>query len=126
LAIYLGSVFLITCAAILALQQLSEASDNRERYELLRKIGTEKRMINQSILFQVFLYFMMPLGLAIIHSIIGLKVANDVIRMVGEMNIVGNLIITACFILVIYGGYFMATYFGVKAIVAPQSGRKKE
>jgi putative ABC transport system permease protein len=126
LAIYLGFVFLITCAAILALQQLSEASDNRERYELLRKIGTEKRMISQSIFFQVFLYFMMPLGLAIVHSIVGLKVANDVIRMVGEMDIVRNLVITAFFILVIYGGYFLATYFGVKAIVAPQSGRKSE
>ncbi|BES63858.1 ABC transporter permease [Gottschalkiaceae bacterium SANA] len=126
LSIYLGFVFLITCAAILALQQLSEAADNRERYELLRKIGTEKKMINQSIFFQVFLYFMMPLGLAIVHSIVGLKVANDVIRMVGEMDIVGNLLITAVFILVIYGGYFLATYLGVKAIVAPKFGRTRE
>ncbi len=126
LSIYLGFVFLITCAAILALQQLSEATDNRERYELLRKIGTEKKMINQSIFFQVFLYFMMPLGLAIVHSIVGLKVANDVIRMVGEMDIVGNLVVTALFILVIYGGYFLATYLGVKAIVAPEFGRTRE
>lgn len=126
LAIYLGFVFLITCAAILALQQLSEAADNRERYELLRKIGTEKKMINQSIFFQVFLYFMMPLGLAIVHSIVGLKVANDVIRIVGEMDIVGNLVITALFVLVIYGGYFLATYLGVKAIVAPGFGRTRE
>jgi putative ABC transport system permease protein len=126
LAIYLGFVFLITCAAILALQQLSEAADNRERYDLLRKIGTEKGMINQSIFFQVFLYFCMPLGLAIVHSIVGLKVANDVIRMVGEMDIVGNLVITSSFILVIYGGYFLATYLGVKAIVAPAFDRTRE
>ncbi len=126
LAIYLGFVFLITCAAILALQQLSEAADNRERYELLRKIGAEKKMVNQSIFFQIFLYFMMPLGLAIVHSIVGLKVANDVIRLLGDMDIVGNLVITAFFILVIYGGYFLATYLGVKAIVAPESGGMKE
>ena len=124
LAIYLGFVFLIACAAILALQQLSEAADNRARYELLRKIGTEKRMVNQSIFFQIFLYFGMPLGLAIVHSVVGLKVANDVIRLVGKMDIVGNLVITAAFILLIYGGYFLATYWGVKAIVAPQYERK--
>lgn len=124
LAIYLGFVFLIACAAILALQQLSEAADNRARYELLRKIGAEKRMVNQSIFFQIFLYFGMPLGLAIVHSVVGLKVANDVIRLVGQMDIVGNLVITAAFVILIYGGYFLATYWGVKAIVAPQSGRK--
>lgn len=126
LAIYLGFVFLIASAAILALQQLSEAADNRARYELLRKIGADKRMVNQSIFFQVFLYFFMPLGLAIVHSVVGLKVANDVIRMVGEMDIVGNLMITALFILVIYGGYFLATFLGVKVIVAPQSDRIRE
>ena len=123
LAIYLGFVFLIACAAILALQQLSEANDNRARYELLRKIGTDRHMINQSIFFQVFLYFVMPLGLAIAHSVVGLKVANDVIRLIGQMDIVGNIVGTALFILVIYGGYFFATVWGVKAIVAPQSGR---
>lgn len=45
--IYVGIVFLITCAAILALQQLSEASDNTERYRLLRRLGTSGRMIDR-------------------------------------------------------------------------------
>ena len=81
-----GICFLVTCAAISALQQLSEAADNRDRYELLRKIGAERRMINQSFFFQVFLYFMMSSGLAIVHSIVGLKVASDVIRIVWKMD----------------------------------------
>lgn len=57
LALYLGVVFLITAAASLALQQLSEASDNIERYRLLRKIGTENSMINRALFTQILIYF---------------------------------------------------------------------
>ena len=117
LAIYIGIIFLITSAAVLALQQLSESSDNVQRYGLLRKIGVERSMINSSLLKQIAIYFFMPLGLAIVHSIVGLHVANNVVNMLGHLNIVSNTVFTAVFIVVIYGGYFLATYFGSKSII---------
>ena len=43
LGIYLGIIFIITSAAVLALQQLSDSSDNIERYRLLKKIGVDRR-----------------------------------------------------------------------------------
>ena len=70
IGIYLGTVFMIASAVILALQQLSQANDNKKRYLILSKIGTEQRMINRSILLQIAIYFMMPLALAIVLSLI--------------------------------------------------------
>lgn len=117
LAIYLGLVFLVTCVAILALQQLSEATDNKRRYDLLSKIGTEKEMIKKALLTQIFIYFLMPLGLAIIHSIVGLSSANEIIKLYGKVDLLQSNFITMGFFVVIYGGYFLATYIGCKNII---------
>ena len=117
IAIYIGFVFLITSAAVLALQQLSESSDNIERYKLLREIGTEEKMINKALFSQVFIYFMMPLGLAIIHSVVGISVANNVVKMVGNLDILSNTVFTALIFLIIYGGYFIATFLSCKNMI---------
>ncbi|TCZ80174.1 ABC transporter permease [Paenibacillus albiflavus] len=112
LAIYIGIVFLITSVAILALQQLSESTDNLERYHLLKKIGVEQQMIHRSVFTQIEIYFLMPLALAIVHSIVAINAANQVIFQFGSMDISTDTIITALSILVIYAGYFFATYLG--------------
>ncbi len=116
-AIYIGIVFLITSAAVLALQQLSESSDNVGRYRLLRKIGVDKKMINHSIFTQIAIYFLMPLALALVHAVVGIRVANRAIEQFGDINALGSILFVAAFLIVIYGGYFLATYLGSKAIV---------
>lgn len=117
IAIYIGAVFLITCAAVLALQQLSENSDNVERYNLLRKIGADERMINHAMLAQIVIYFMVPLSLALVHSYIGVKVASNVIATLGNVNALNGILASAVAILIIYGGYMLATYLGSKAVI---------
>lgn len=117
LGTYIGIVFLITSGAVLALQQLSEAADNIERYNLLRKIGTERSMINKALFTQIGIYFLMPLGLAIVHSIVGLKVSNDVIKEFGNASMVENIIVASIFICIVYGAYFLATFMGAKNII---------
>ncbi|MFS0784569.1 FtsX-like permease family protein [Bacillus sp. 1P06AnD] len=117
LGIYLGIVFLISSAAILALQQLSEASDNLERYRMLKKIGVTKKSINRSIFWQIFIYFMMPLALAIVHSVFGIQVVNQLIVLFGESSVLIPSLITGLILIIVYGGYFLATYTGYKNIV---------
>lgn len=117
LAIYIGIVFLITSAAVLALQQLSESADNVQRYRLLKKLGAEEKMVNRALFTQIFIYFMMPLALAIVHSVVGLTVANQIVRQFGNLDMVANTIFTAGIIILIYGGYFLATYFGCKTMI---------
>lgn len=121
LALYLGFIFLITSAAVLALQQLSESADNIERYNLLRKIGVGESMINKSIFAQVGIYFIVPLSLAIVHSIVGLKVSADIVAIFGDGNMKNYVFITAAILLVVYGGYFLSTYVGVKKMNASKS-----
>ena len=111
LAIYIGSVFLIASAAVLALQQLSEAADNIDRYALLRKIGVDEEMINRSILVQIAIYFMIPLSLAIVHSIVGLKISSTIVGVFGNASIMPKIA------LIIYGGYFIAAYNGAKKML---------
>lgn len=118
LAIYLGLVFMITCAAILAIQQLSEAEDNKQRYKLLAKLGADEKMLNRALLIQVACYFVLPLLLAVCHSIVGLMAANKVIKLLGEMDIWGSIMATAIFVIVIYGAYFGLTYMGSKNIIS--------
>ncbi|SHI81589.1 putative ABC transport system permease protein [Clostridium cavendishii DSM 21758] len=121
LGIYIGIIFLITSAVLLALQQLSESADNIERYKLLKKIGVDDEMINKTILFQVGIYFLLPLILALIHAIVGLKVAKVVVDMLGTGEVKGQLIVTTVLFVIIYGGYFLITYTGAKKMVKSNS-----
>lgn len=115
--LYLGIIFLISSAAVLALQQLSEASDSADRYNSLRRIGAPNSMINKSIFIQTLAYFMLPLVLGIVHSIVGICVASDFIELFGRGSIVESSLITMGAIIIIYGGYFVTTYISYKNIV---------
>lgn len=115
--VYLGLIFLLTSAAVLALQQVSEAADNRKRYEILQKIGAEDKLIHSALLKQIAIYFILPLALAVIHSVVGIKVANDVLTIMGGINALANIIITALLITLVYGSYFIATYYSSKRIL---------
>ncbi len=114
LAIYLGLIFIIASAALLAIQQLTESTDNAERYKLLQKVGVDNSMINKSLFIQIGIYFLIPLVVALIHSIVGLKIASTVVKAFGAINITRNIIITLLSVLLIYGSYFFATYIGAK------------
>lgn len=113
-AIYLGIVFMITCAAILAIQQLTDVSDNKYRYELLYKLGADQKMLRRALFVQVLCYFLLPLLLAIVHSFFGLWSANDALLMYNT-NVTGSLAGTAGFVGVLYAAYFGMTYVGAKS-----------
>lgn len=117
LGLYLGIVFLISSGAIIALKELSESNDNKERYDVLRKIGCSEKLINRALFKQVGLFFLIPLVLAIIHSIPGISVASYMIENMGKGNMLTSIIITAGFIVLIYGGYFLISYFSSKRII---------
>lgn len=118
LALYLGITFIIAAAAILAIQQLSESDNNIERYNLLRNIGVDEKTINKSVFMQIGIYFILPLIVSIIHSVVGLKVSKNVVVLFSSKSSMSDLIIiSSLFIVVIYGGYFLATYLGAKNII---------
>ena len=117
IGLYLGIVFLLASAAVLALQQLSQAADNVNRYRTLARLGVEERQRSRSVFAQVALAFGLPLALAIVHAVVGMKAANDVILQVGRVDTVYSSAVTAAFLVLIYGAYFLATCWGSKSIV---------
>lgn len=115
IGIYLGVIFVISSAAVLAIQQLSETSDNYYRYNLLRKIGADESIINKSLFRQIGIYFFMPLIVALIHSIAGLKMSQKIVSTFTQsVKITDLILISGVFIVVIYGGYFIVTYLSAK------------
>ncbi len=118
IAIYLGIIFLIASAAILALKQLTESSDNKQRYTILRKIGCDEKMINKALFRQIAIFFVLPLLLAIIHSIFGIQFAMTMMEGLAKSeDLLPSIISTVIIIGIIYGAYFLATYFGSKNII---------
>lgn len=120
IGIYLGIIFIITSAALLALKQLSESSDNRNRYAILRKIGTDDRMINQSLFLQIGAFFGLPLAIALIHSYFGLKFTERVLQNLGNEGMLNSAGITVLVIVLIYGGYFLITYLCSKSMISKE------
>lgn len=118
IAIYLGLIFLIASSAILALKQLTESSDNKQRYTVLRRIGCDEKMINKSLFWQIGIFFLLPLVLAIIHSIFGIQFVMLILDgMISKESLLPSIIGAVIALSVIYGAYLIATYLGSKSII---------
>jgi putative ABC transport system permease protein len=117
LAIYIGFVLVVACAAILAIQQLTAASDNRKRYVLLSKLGASKSMLDSALLKQVAIAFLFPLALAVCHSTCALITVSDVVQMFGHIEIGYVAGIASIAFAVVYGAYFLLTFFQARSIV---------
>lgn len=123
LGLYLGVTFFLAAAAVLALQQLSQAADNTGRYAALRRLGAEPRQMGASATGQVALAFLLPLGLALAHSAVGMRAANDLIASMGRVDSVQSSLVTALILLLVYGGYFAATALACRRM-ALRAGEK--
>lgn len=115
--LYLGLIFIIICAAIIALKQLSDCTDSVNRYEVLRELGVEEKSISRSLFMQSAVFFFLPLLLASIHSFFGLKVCKKLIETFSIFSIFSSICLTAGIIVLIYGGYFVITYLCGRSII---------
>ncbi len=117
IALYIGFILLLSGAAILAIKELSESVDNKSRYQMLRKIGADEKMINRALFRQIGWFFVLPLLLAIVHSIAGMKFSTKIMSIFGTEEIGNAIIITGSIFAVIYGIYFLITYFTSKRMI---------
>lgn len=113
-SLYIGAIFLIASALVLGIQAISEAFDSKERYKALRRIGARESEINKSIFIQIGVYYSFPLILALIHSVIGIYVGNQVLMEFGKSSVIQSAFISILFIIVIYISYFFIAYFSYK------------
>lgn len=110
LAIYIGFVLVVACAAILSIQQLSNVADGSRSYRVLAQIGCDDRQIRHSVMAQQAVFFLFPLAVGLAHSFVALKAIIELVSIFGNMSIGGTVGLTCAIFLAAYGGYFLVTY----------------
>ncbi|MST60552.1 FtsX-like permease family protein [Parafannyhessea umbonata] len=125
LALYIGFVLFVSCAAILAIQQLSDVAESAPRYRVLFDLGAERSMVNHAILAQIATYFLFPLVVALAHSYVALGVLGGVIKSLGVLDFLRPLGVTMAIVLVLYGGYFLLTYGMARGVLGEKARRRE-
>ena len=125
LALYIGFVLFVSCAAILAIQQLSDVAESAPRYRVLFDLGAERSMVNHAILAQIATYFLFPLVVALAHSYVALGVLGGVIKSLGVLDFLRPLGVTMAIVLVLYGGYFLLTYGMARGVIGEKARRRE-
>lgn len=125
LALYIGFVLFVSCAAILAIQQLSDVAESAPRYRVLFDLGAERSMVNHAILAQIATYFLFPLVVALAHSYVALGVLGGVIKSLGVLDFLRPLGVTMAIVLVLYGGYFLLTYGMARGVIGEKVRRRE-
>ena len=119
LGIYLGTVLLMISLTVLALQQLEDSIEHKERFNILKKLGVEDREINKIILKQISIYFIIPIAIAIVGFVIFIYnyyalITQIIISYVGGINFVFNVVVALILMICIYVCYFIGTYYTFK------------
>ncbi len=112
--LYIGIVFIITGAAVIALKILSDSMDAVEKYGILMRVGADEKMRKNALFVQTLLNFALPLALGLIHSIFALRYAKGLLRAVGMNGMFGGTVSAVLVMLLVYGGYFFITYEACK------------
>lgn len=126
LCCYIGLIFLLICAALLALKQLTETADNIYRYGLLQKLGVKRKQLDQTLFSQTIVFFAVPLAVAGIYSTILMQKAMEIVEEFMNIHISTNIIFTVLLFLMVYGSYFLATYLSCKRIITERQNEKVE
>lgn len=129
LAIYIGFVLVVACAAILAIQQLTAASDARGSYRTLGELGCPDRLMDRSLRSQTVVTFALPLVVALAHAACALDVIRRPLESAGYLNLGGMVAsswLTVAIFVLAYGGYLVFTYRTARGIVRAglRSGRR--
>lgn len=114
---YLGITFLITAGAVLALQQLSQSSDNIKRYRLLGKLGASRKEMKRSLTKQLKIYFGLPMLVAAIHAAVVVTLIFRYFEGLACSMIVSIIGFGALMVIAVYAVYFIATYTGSRRIL---------
>ena len=125
LALYIGFVFLMTTAAVLSVQQLSEVADSIPRYRLLAQLGCDRAMVLRSLRTQIGIYFVAPLLVAGCHSACTISLLyKNLLSIWGASAVTGTLAIGIALVVAVYAIYLASTYLVARSAVVSGAGKK--
>lgn len=117
LVTYVGVVFLLSSAAILSLKALAESIDSQDRYDVLKKLGCGKKTLRRALFAQIGIFFLLPMCVAMIHSIFGVRFAQASLQALLSIEAGYGILVTSIIMLVLYGGYLLAAIKSSQKIV---------
>ena len=124
LALYIGFIFLMTTAAVLSVQQLSEVADSIPRYRLLAQLGCDRGMVLRSLRTQVGIYFGAPLLVAGCHSACAISVLyENLLSIWGASAVASTLAVGVALVIAVYAIYLVSTYLVARSAVASGAGK---
>ena len=115
IGIYLGSMFIMATVLIIYYKQISEGYDDRERYQIMQKVGMSKKEVKRSLRSQVLSVFFLPLVVAVIHVAVAFKVMTKIL---GVLNLTNVSLFAVCTIITI--AVFAVFYIIVYSITAKE------
>lgn len=125
LALYIGFVFLMTTAAVLSVQQLSEVADSIPRYRLLAQLGCDRAMVLRSLRTQIGIYFVAPLLVAGCHSACTISLLyKNLLSIWGSSTVASTLAVGIALLVAVYVIYLASTYLVARSAVVSGAGKK--
>lgn len=125
LALYIGFIFLMTTAAVLSVQQLSEVADSIPRYRLLAQLGCDRGMVLRSLRTQIVIYFVAPLLVAGCHSACTISLLyKNLLSLWGASAVTNTLAIGIALVVAVYAVYLASTYLVARSAVVSGAGKK--
>lgn len=115
--LYIGIVFIITSAAVIALKILSDSMDSVEKFSILRRVGADRKMCNNALFAQTLFNFALPLLVGLLDAIFGLRYAKGLLKSFGMGRMFNGTIVAVCVMILVYGAYFLITFLASKRIV---------
>lgn len=86
LGIFLGTMFLIVTVMIIFYKQITEGYDDRERYQILEKVGMSSREVKDTIKSQIRIVFVLPIFAAAVHVTAAFPMVNRLLKMLNLNN----------------------------------------
>lgn len=123
LGVFLGIMFLMVTVMIIFYKQISEGYDDKQRYEIMEKVGMSNEEVKTSIQSQIRMVFFLPIVTAAIHVAAAFPMINRLLMLLNLTNtrlFVICLIITILIFTVIYYIVFKLTSRSYYKIVGNQ------
>ncbi|CUM75383.1 FtsX-like permease family protein [Turicibacter sanguinis] len=86
LGIFLGTLFLMATVLIIYYKQVSEGYDDKERFEIMQRVGMSKQEIRKTIRVQILMVFFLPLIFMMIHIAFAFPIITKLLALFGLMN----------------------------------------
>lgn len=109
---FVGVLFTFFTAAVLSVHELGREDDERRAMRTLSSLGASRSMMKRTLMRRIAIIFFLPFLVALMHTYFGIRAFRDILALMtyGETSVLRASVVMTAILLVIYIGYFIATY----------------